>query len=61
MRAQLQTELERDVAGEITTLEVERTQVDPYITTVLDIDINSGSIVAHEPSEYYNKGQEHHN
>ena len=54
-RAQVQAELERDVAGELTNQEVEQMQLDTYVMIAPDIVVSNVGIVACEPFEYYNK------
>ena len=60
-RAQYQAEQKRAAARGMTSRDVERTQLTSYVTIVHDTVVNNVSVVAHEPSEYLNKGQVHHN
>ena len=54
-RAQVQTELERDVAGEMTSQVVEQMQLNLHVTIAPEIVVSNIGIVANEPCEDHNK------
>ena len=60
-RAQVQAELERDMAGEMTNQVVEQMQLNSYVMIAPEIVVSNIGIVAYEPCEDHNKVQIHNN